>query len=173
MPIDQMSGIQIGFAGIPDYVPLKTAKDYQNYLTRLELFSKKIDQTIDLMKRGIETGWVHPKIILKLVPDQIKAQYNRPVPTTTDGSAVWGSFGQYDKVVAVTTSNQPYVPKTSGVGVAAIMVGASTVGGVTASLGGSIVHTDLTAGVVYEIGVSQINVASGTIYALYKNTQVT
>jgi len=79
MPIDQMSGIQIGFAGIPDYVPLKTAKDYQNYLTRLELFSKKIDQTIDLMKRGIETGWVHPKIILKLVPDQIKAQYNRPV----------------------------------------------------------------------------------------------
>jgi hypothetical protein len=53
------------------------------------------------------------------------------------------------------------------------MVGASTVGGVTASLGGSIKHTDLTAGVVYEIGASQINVASGTIYALYRNMNVT
>ena len=101
------------------------------------------------------------------------AQYNRPTLTTTDGSAVWGSFGKYDKVVAVVAGSSPYIPKTSGVGVAAIIVGASTVGGVTASLGGSIKHTDLTAGVVYEIGASQINVASGTIYALYKNTQVT
>jgi len=89
------------------------------------------------------------------------------------GSAVWGSFGEYDKVVAVVSGNSPYVPKTSGVGVAGFIVGASTVGGVTASLGGSIKHTDLTAGVVYEIGASQINVASGTIYALHKNMNVT
>ena len=101
------------------------------------------------------------------------AQYNRPTISTTDGSAVWGSFGKFNKVVAVVAGSSPYIPKTSGVGVAAVMVGASTVGGITGSLGGSIVHTDLTAGVVYEIGVSQINVASGTIYALYKNTQVT
>ena len=101
------------------------------------------------------------------------AQYNRPTITSTDGSETWGSFGKYDKVVAVVVGSSPYIPKTSGVGVAAIMVGASTVGGVTASLGGSIVHTDLTAGVVYEIGASQINVASGTIYALYKNMNVT
>ena len=101
------------------------------------------------------------------------AQYNRPAITTTDGSAVWGSFGKYDKVVAVVAGSSPYIPKTSGVGVAAVMVGASTVGGVTASLGGSIKHTDLTAGVVYEIGASQINVASGTIYALYRNMNVT
>ena len=79
MPIDQMGGIQIGFAGMPDYAPFDTAEDYQNYLSRLRAFPKKIEQTIDLMKRGIETGWTHPKIILRLVPDQIKAQYNRPI----------------------------------------------------------------------------------------------
>ena len=101
------------------------------------------------------------------------AQYNRPTLSTTDGSALWGSFGKFNKVVAVVAGNSPYIPKTSGVGVAAVMVGASTVGGITGSLGGSIVHTDLTAGVVYEIGVSQINVASGTIYALYRNMNVT
>ena len=101
------------------------------------------------------------------------AQYNRPTLSTTDGSALWGSFGKFNKVVAVVAGNSPYIPKTSGVGVAAVMVGASTVGGITGSLGGSIIHTDLTAGVVYEIGVSQINVASGTIYALYRNMNVT
>ena len=79
LPIDQMSGIQISFAGLQDYAPFNTAKDYQDYLARLKAFSKKVDQTIDLMKRGIEAGWVHPKIILRLVPDQIKAQYDRPV----------------------------------------------------------------------------------------------
>ena len=79
MPIDQMGGIQIGFAGMPDYAPFDTAEDYQNYISRLRAFPKKIEQTIDLMKRGIETGWTHPKIILRLVPDQIKAQYNRPI----------------------------------------------------------------------------------------------
>jgi hypothetical protein len=101
------------------------------------------------------------------------AQYNRPVISTKSGSAIWGSFGKYNKVVTVVAGSSPYIPKVSGAGVAAVMVGASTVGGITASLGGSIISTNLTDGVVYEIGVSQINVASGTIYALYKNTQVT
>ena len=101
------------------------------------------------------------------------AQYNRPVISTLSGSDVWGSFGKYDKVVAVVAGSSPYIPKVSGAGVAAIIVGASTTGGITGSLGGSIVHTDLTAGVVYEIGVSQINVASGTIYALYRNLNET
>ena len=93
--------------------------------------------------------------------------------SSTHGSAVWGSFGQYDKIVAVVAGSSPYIPKTSGVGVAAVLVGATGVGGITGSLGGSILSTDLTKGVVYEIGVSQINVSAGTIYALYKNTQVT
>ena len=101
------------------------------------------------------------------------AQYNRPTLTTTDGSAAWGSFGQYDKVVAVTTGNSPFEPKDDGVGVAAVLVGASGAGSIIASLGGTIAAADLTKGVVYEIGVNQIDVNAGTIYALYKNTQVT
>ena len=103
------------------------------------------------------------------------AQYNRPAPTTTDGSAVWGSFGQYNKIEAVVTgtNNSPFIATGSRAGVAAVIVGATGVGGVTGSLGGSILSTDLTKGVVYEIGISQINVTAGTIYALYKNSQVT
>ena len=79
MPIDQMGGIQIGFAGISNYMPFKTRKDYENYLLRMEAFPVKMEQTIDLMKRGVNAGWVPPKIVLGSVPDQINAQYNKPV----------------------------------------------------------------------------------------------
>ena len=79
MPISQMGGIQIGFAGISDYMPFKSVTDYENYISRMRAFPTKVDQTIDLMKRGIESGWVPPRIVLDAVPDQIKTQFDREV----------------------------------------------------------------------------------------------
>ena len=79
MPIDQMGGIQIGFAGISDYMPFKTVQDYENYISRMEAFPLKIAQTIDLMKQGVESGWVPPKIVLRAVPDQIQSQFEKPI----------------------------------------------------------------------------------------------
>ena len=79
IPIDQMGGIQIGFAGISNYMPFNNVKDYENYLARMMAFPTKLDQTIDLMKRGVKEGWVPPKIILVSVPDQIKAQFGKLV----------------------------------------------------------------------------------------------
>jgi len=79
MPIEQMGGIQIGFAGIHNYMPFKTAQDYENYLSRMRALPTKMDQTIDLMKRGVEVRWVPPKIVLRSVPEQIKAQFEKPV----------------------------------------------------------------------------------------------
>ena len=79
MPISQMGGIQIGFAGISDYMPFKSVTDYENYILRMRAFPTKVDQTVDLMKRGIESGWVPPRIVLGAVPDQIKTQFDRQV----------------------------------------------------------------------------------------------
>ena len=79
IPIDQMGGIQIGFAGISNYMPFNNVKDYENYLARMRAFPTKLDQTIDLMKRGVKEGWVPPKIILVSVPDQIKAQFEKMI----------------------------------------------------------------------------------------------
>ena len=101
------------------------------------------------------------------------AQYNRPDVSTISGSALWGSFGTYNKIEAVVAGGSPFIATGSRVGVAAVIVGDSTVGGVTASLGGSNISTNLSDNVIYEIGVSEINVASGTIYALYRNMSET
>ena len=78
MPIDQMGGIQIGFAGISDYMPFKTIKDYNNYISRLTAFPQKVSQTIDLMKRGLDLGWLPPKVVLSSVPEQIRSQFDTP-----------------------------------------------------------------------------------------------
>ena len=101
------------------------------------------------------------------------AQYNRPDISTISGTALWGSFGRYNKIEAVVAGGSPFVATGSRAGVAAVIVGDSTVGGVTASLGGSIISTNLSDNVIYDIGVSEINVASGTIYALYRNLSET
>ena len=101
------------------------------------------------------------------------AQYNRPTRTTNSPPEIWGTFGKYNKIEAVVTGGSPFIATGSRAGVGAVIVGDSTVGGVTASLGGSIISTNLSDNVIYEIGVSEINVASGTIYALYRNLSET
>ena len=79
MPISQMGGLQISFAGISNYMPFRSINDHENYIARMRAFPKKVEQTIGLMKRGLEAGWVPPKIVLDAVPEQIKTQFDDPV----------------------------------------------------------------------------------------------
>jgi prolyl oligopeptidase len=95
IPIDQMGGIQIGFAGISNYMPFNNVKDYENYLARMRAFPTKLDQTIDLMKRGVKVGWAPPKIILGSVPDQISAQFGKPI----DESPLYKPFNEFPESI--------------------------------------------------------------------------
>jgi len=79
IPLDQMSGIQIDFANMPDYMPFKTVKDYENYISRLKAFPEKVEQVIFRMQKGLETGWVPPKTVLVSVPEQIRSQFETPL----------------------------------------------------------------------------------------------
>ncbi|MCG3128180.1 MAG: hypothetical protein CHACPFDD_03056 [Phycisphaerae bacterium] len=48
----------------------KDALDYENYLTRLELVPRDIDDTIEKLRRGVVEKRTPPKVTMKLVPDQ-------------------------------------------------------------------------------------------------------
>jgi len=74
MPINQMDGIQNRFPILTSQTPFRTAKDYRDYLARLSAFPKQVDQTIALMTKGKEKGWMPPAIPLRDVPDAIRAQ---------------------------------------------------------------------------------------------------
>ncbi len=79
IPINQMGGIQIGFAGLADYMPFKKVIDYENYISRMIAFPKKVEQTMDLMNRGVDAGWVPPKIVMGSVSKQIQVQFEIPI----------------------------------------------------------------------------------------------
>ena len=96
IPVTQMGGIQIGFAGISNYMPFKSVSDHENYISRMRAFPKKVEQTIDLMRRGVEAGWVPPKIVLDAVPDQIRTQLDRPV----DDSPLFKPFIDFHRSIS-------------------------------------------------------------------------
>jgi uncharacterized protein (DUF885 family) len=74
MPVDQMNGVQILFGQLASNTPFRNAKDYDDYLARLAAFPALIDQTIALMKRGLETGWIQPAVPLRSLASQIEGQ---------------------------------------------------------------------------------------------------
>jgi uncharacterized protein (DUF885 family) len=76
MPINQQEGLHKDFAILSTVTPFRTAKDYRDYLARLSAFGKQVDQTIALMQKGKEKGWIHPAVPLREVGDMIRAQIN-------------------------------------------------------------------------------------------------
>ena len=61
MPINQQYGIHTHFAILAGQTRFSTAKDYRDYLARLSAFPKQVDQTIALMDRGKQKGWILPR----------------------------------------------------------------------------------------------------------------
>jgi len=96
VPINQQEGIHKDFAILSTVAPFRTAKDYRDYLSRLAAFPKAIEQTIALMERGREKGWILPAVPVLGVPDAIAAQVHdspeksvhwKPLETFPEGIA--------------------------------------------------------------------------------------
>jgi uncharacterized protein (DUF885 family) len=65
MPITNRDGFHVEFPQLPDNVPLKTVEDYESYIARLAKFKGYAEAHIQVMKTGIETGYVLPEVVLK------------------------------------------------------------------------------------------------------------
>jgi uncharacterized protein (DUF885 family) len=74
LAINQQEGIHKDFAILSTVTSFRTTKDYRDYLARLSAFPKQVDQTIALLQRGKEKGWIHPAVPLREVGDMIRAQ---------------------------------------------------------------------------------------------------
>ncbi len=72
-PIGHQGGPQT-LDGIAEVLPFATARDYQDWLKRLQALPAVLAQTIDLMRRGIDEGSVPPRILMQRVPAQIAGQ---------------------------------------------------------------------------------------------------
>ena len=96
IPITQMDGPQIGFGQLAASMPLDTAGDYENYISRIEAFPAFLDQIIALMRRGIETGWMPAAIPLRSVPGQIEGQ----IASDPTASPLYHAFEKLPSTIA-------------------------------------------------------------------------
>ncbi len=65
IPINADSGFHVGFARLPEEVPLFTAADYDNYLARLRAFPRYVAEHVELMERGLSRGMTLPRVVLE------------------------------------------------------------------------------------------------------------
>lgn len=71
IPMHQMNGIQVDFAGMLMMAPRRNLKDYENRLARMKEAVKVIEQTQLLLAEGLKKKITPPKIVLIEVPKQI------------------------------------------------------------------------------------------------------
>ncbi|TWT42474.1 DUF885 domain-containing protein [Botrimarina hoheduenensis] len=73
LPIDGRSGFHIEFPELPDWVPLRTVKDYENYVARLRAFPAQARGYVELMREGVRAGITPPAVILEGFEESITA----------------------------------------------------------------------------------------------------
>jgi uncharacterized protein (DUF885 family)/heat shock protein HslJ len=74
MPVSQMGGPQQDLAQVLALSPHATVKDYEDMLARLRAAPTVIDQTIVLMRTGLDKGLTPPRVTLRNVAPQILNQ---------------------------------------------------------------------------------------------------
>ncbi|KAK3740049.1 hypothetical protein QZH41_016331 [Actinostola sp. cb2023] len=73
LPINNLEGPQLEFPRTISWMKFNTMEDYSKIFSRLEAFPKQISEFISLLKKGIETGYIPPKVTVAHVPEQIQS----------------------------------------------------------------------------------------------------
>jgi uncharacterized protein (DUF885 family) len=81
LAIDQMGGVYSDLPQLVQRLSLLTAKDYRALLERMHRYPLLVDQTIALLKKGIETGVMPPSVLMIELPRLIDAHIAAPEKT--------------------------------------------------------------------------------------------
>jgi prolyl oligopeptidase len=73
VPLTQREGIQDA-GSLADSLRFETARDYEDWLARMDAFPRSMDQTLALMREGVRSGIVHARVVMTRVPNQIEKQ---------------------------------------------------------------------------------------------------
>ena len=74
LPINQMSGIHSLLGELAQQMPRDTVKDHENFLARLRAYPKAVDDTIALLRRGLQSGVTPSRVVLRDVAELIANQ---------------------------------------------------------------------------------------------------
>jgi uncharacterized protein (DUF885 family) len=71
--VTQRRGVQTAHE-LAELIQFGSAADYENWMARMAGIGRYVDQTIELLKGGMATGRVQPRVIMERVPAQIARQ---------------------------------------------------------------------------------------------------
>jgi uncharacterized protein (DUF885 family) len=71
--VSQRGGIQ-NAENIAEVLPLKTSKDYRDWLARMRALPRQIADTTLLLREGMAAGNVPPRVLMQRIPGQVDAQ---------------------------------------------------------------------------------------------------
>lgn len=73
MAVSQLGGVQQGVPQLLAIMPARNVKDYEDILARLRGVPKVVDQTIALLRKGLEEGLTPPRVTLRDIPGQVQS----------------------------------------------------------------------------------------------------
>jgi uncharacterized protein (DUF885 family) len=73
MPVDAQNGIQVFLPQLVNLLSFKSVKDYDDYISRLNLMPRLLDQTTVQMRNGMKDKLMPPRFLMEKVADQTKA----------------------------------------------------------------------------------------------------
>ena len=95
MPFNADSGFHTGFSRLPEDVPLKTVKDYENYISRLKQWPRLVREEIALMLMGIARGFTVPRATL----DGYEHTMSAHVVDDPAKSVFWKPFASFPSTI--------------------------------------------------------------------------
>jgi uncharacterized protein (DUF885 family) len=72
MPINQFNGIHLSLADLPLSVPLESVKQYEDYIARLHQVPRVLNQTIEVLRVGMNDGLMPVRYQLEKIPVQVQ-----------------------------------------------------------------------------------------------------
>lgn len=88
VPFNTFWGFYLGALRASDGVRMETARDYEQYIARIREFPRWFEENVDNMRRGIESGFTLPRIVIDGVLPTVHAQVKGD-PTE---SSLWEPF---------------------------------------------------------------------------------
>ncbi|HET6278393.1 MAG TPA: DUF885 domain-containing protein [Candidatus Polarisedimenticolia bacterium] len=74
LPLTQMNGVHQDVADMVQISPRRTASDFDMLIRRLRAVPRLVEQTIEQLGKGLETGITPPRVVMNKVPEMIENQ---------------------------------------------------------------------------------------------------
>jgi uncharacterized protein (DUF885 family) len=97
MQVSPSSGPHTLYAGLAKATPFRNARDYENYIKRLEAIPRALDESRAIMEEGIRSGWMPARAAMVRVPGQLAA-FAGPDATAT---SLYAPLRRFPAAIAV------------------------------------------------------------------------